>query len=641
MSPPPSSASPLGLYDDAQSVELQRTLQQQQTTMSTSVQWVLPPGLLLIVSGLWNEVERGPLLLWALLAALTVVVGFANTHYNRKHLQVRAGADPGFRNRNFGNYMLFGCVWGALPLLAAGWGTLHANWFCLIILTATMPLLVLILSTSNRIFQATVAPMGILALAGISMGPLASVELTLLSLLFLSALVLMHRTLFGMQVARVRASLSHEAQASMLERTLAQHDPLTGLFNRVGLEVWLQEQFDTGKGETPALVMLASVVGFSELNALYGASVADAVLRELAARLLAESRGMMGIARIGGTEFILTDLRPFASPEEVLRMVTAIEHEPFSIDGQTVAIGLRKVWVRGSAREMDTLIDHARTRLRTLPAENTSTERSPELSLTLRRELVHGFHQALASEQIQPWFQPLVDCRSNAIIGWEALARWVHPVHGPIDPDTFLVIARVSRQLPLLSSIMLRTSAFLVHDLCKEGLEATAHVHVNLTADELGKAATLPWIERTLKDAGVDPRRIVVELSERDAPIIDEQLGRNLARMQQIGMQLAIDDFGTGYANLGQLLDLPASAVKIDKRFVEKLPGDRNSAALVRSMITLASGLAIQSIAEGVETGEQLEFLRENGCDAYQGFRAGKALPYTQALALAKSWQQQ
>jgi len=638
---PPSSASPLALCGDTQSAELLRTLQQQQTTMSTSAQWVLPPGLLLVVSGLWNEVERGPLLLWALLASLTVVVGFTNTHYNRKQLRAQASSDTGYRNRNFGNYVLFGCVWGALPLLAALWGSLQANWFCLIILTATIPLLLLILSTSNHIFHATLVPMGILVLAGISSGPLASVELILLSLLFLCALVLLHRTLFGMQVARVRASLSHEAQASMLERTLAQHDPLTGLFNRVGLEVWLQEQFESGKGEAPALVTLASVVGFSELNALYGASVADAVMRELAARLLAESRGMLGIARIGGTEFILIDLRPFANPEEVLRMVTAIEHEPFSIDGQTVAIGLRKIWVRGSAHEMDTMIDHARIRLRSLPAETNSPEPTPELSLALRRELVHGFHQALASEQTQPWFQPLVDCRSNAIIGWEALARWEHPVHGPINPDTFLVIARVSRQLPLLSSIMLRTSALLLHDLCKEGLQATAHVHVNLTAGELGKAATLPWIESTLQEAGADPRRIVIELSERDAPIIDEQLSRNLARMQQIGIQLAIDDFGTGYANLGQLLDLPASAVKIDKRFVEKLPGDRNSAALVRSMITLASGLAMQSIAEGVETDEQLAFLRENGCDAYQGFRAGKALPYPQALALAKSWQQQ
>lgn len=634
---PPAPLSDTALREESESGALLRTLQLQQTAMSASAQWVLPPALLLIFSALSAEVERLPLLVWLALATAAVLLSLTNNLVNRRALARQPAADPGFRARNILNYGLFGLVWGALPLCAALWGSEKASWLCLIISTAVLASLLVVFSTSKPIFHSIFIPVAVQKLASIILGPLYSFELVLLCVLYLCAVLLMHRTLFGMQVQRVRDSLNHAAQASTLERTLQQYDPLTGLFNRAGLDAWLQEKFDAGKGDAPALVTLASVVGFSELNALYGASVADAVLRELAARLMAESRGMLGIARIGGTEFILIDLRPFASPEETLRMLTALEHEPFGIDDQVVAIGLRKAWVMGSAHEMDTLIDHSRTRLRTLSADHSLPDRPDRLSLALRRDLVHGFHQALTSEQIQPWFQPLLDCRSNAIIGWEALARWEHPVHGLIDPDTFLVIARVSRQLPLLSGIMLRNSALFVRDLCAAGLGTTAHVHVNLTADELGKPATLPWIEHMLKEAGVEPRHIILELSEKDAPIIDEQLDRNLRRMQQIGMRLAIDDFGTGYANLGQLLDLPAGAVKIDRRFIEKLPGDKHSAALVRAMITLASGIGMQAIAEGVENTDQLDFLIDNDCNAYQGFLASKALPHGQALAFARS----
>jgi diguanylate cyclase (GGDEF)-like protein len=495
-----------------------------------------------------------------------------------------------------------------------------------------------VLSSSSRIFMMAFLPAGLLALGGIMAGPLFGAELLLLGLLFLVAMALLQRTLFTMQLARARDLLQRKAETGAFDPAALQHDPLTGLLNRLGLELWLQERLDAGESTTPALVTLATVLGFGELNALYGNKVADAVLRELATRLQREARGMIGVTRISGTEFILVDLRPLANHEDLLAMLTALEHEPFKIDEQTVALGFRKVWVRGRAKELDTLIDHARTQLRTLPAEGSTEKRSADVSLTLRRELVQGFHQALAAEQIQPWFQPVVDCRSNRIIGWEALARWQHPQHGPIDPDTFLIIARVSRQLPLLSRSIFRTSALLIRALCEQGQQKSANVHVNLSADELGKVGTLTWIEQILQEAGVSPEHFVIELSEQDAPVLDEQLRQNLLRMHEIGMQLALDDFGTGHANLDRLLDLPVAVMKLDKRFITKLPEDPASITLVQTLISMAAKLKLQTIAEGVETDAQLAFLREQGCNAYQGFRAGKALPFQQALDLAHNW---
>jgi EAL domain-containing protein (putative c-di-GMP-specific phosphodiesterase class I) len=344
---------------------------------------------------------------------------------------------------------------------------------------------------------------------------------------------------------------------------------------------------------------------------------------------------MPAVARLGGAEFLLVDLRPASEPEALLHLLAQLEDEPFESGGQSVAIGMRQVWVKGNALELGTLIDHARTRLRTLGPEDSKLA---ALSLASRRELVASFRQALASQLIQPWFQPIVDCHTNAITGWEALARWEHPEHGLITPESFLAIARVSRQLTLLTQTMLQATTRFIQELHRHGLHDSARVHLNITASELGNPATLDWIERCLATSGVAARDIVIELSEKDALVIDERLARNLQRMQQIGMLLAIDDFGTGYANLGQLLDLPAYAIKIDKRFVEKLPQDKDSAALIRAMITLAAGLGMQAIAEGVEQEVQLDFLREHGCDACQGFRSAPALPAPAALALAKDW---
>jgi EAL domain-containing protein (putative c-di-GMP-specific phosphodiesterase class I) len=280
-------------------------------------------------------------------------------------------------------------------------------------------------------------------------------------------------------------------------------------------------------------------------------------------------------------------------------------------------------------------VELARSRLQSLHDAGDSLA---SLALANRRELVRDFHRALVNGEIQAWFQPIVDCRTNVLYGWEALARWQHPTHGQLLPGSFLAIARVARQMPEITRIVLQASARFVHALQQQGQPDAARVHLNITVSELGNPQTLDWIERVLADANIAPGALVVELTEKDALIVDEQLSRNIRRMQQIGMPLAIDDFGTGHSNLSRLLDLPADAIKIDKRFVDKLPHDKHSAALVRSMITLASGLGMKIIAEGVEQQSQLNFLRDNGCDACQGFSFSAALPFDEALSRARTW---
>jgi diguanylate cyclase (GGDEF)-like protein len=627
---PGSSAPGLDLTDN-----LRRELQLQQIAMSASIQWGVYPVILVAALGLWGEVMHLPLLVWSAVATLVSLVTVFNSRRNRGLLLTAVGSIPDFTQRNAAVYLLVGIVWGSLPLLAALYGTEEASWLSLVIALAALASLALILSATRVVFGAAMMPAAALIFFGIIEGPLPKLELFSMTTVYIAVMTMLHKTLFRMQVERVRTSVNQAAQAVALVRMLEHHDPLTGLLNRAGLEDWIDSHVTSRHANPQALVVMGSIVGFTELNALYGSEVADSVLAGVARRLSDASRGTLGIARLGGAEFLLVDLRPDSDPESLMLMLATLENRTYDAIGQTLAIGMRQTWVKGSVRDMGALVELARARLQ---SQHDADDSLPSLALADRRELVRDFHRALVNGDIQAWFQPIVDCRTNKLSGWEALARWQHPQHGQLLPSSFLAIARIARQMPEITRIMLQASARFIRALQQQGYAESARVHLNITVSELGNPQTLEWMERILADARIAPGALVVELTEKDALIVDEQLSRNIGRMQHIGMPLAIDDFGTGHSNLSRLLDLPADAIKIDKRFIDKLPHDKHSAALVRSMITLASGLGMKVIAEGVEQASQLNFLRDNGCDACQGFIFSKAVPFDAALALASKW---
>jgi diguanylate cyclase (GGDEF)-like protein len=615
--------------------KLRRELQLQQIAMSVSMQWGLFPVILLAVSGLWSEVAHMPLSIWCAATTLVSLGTVYNTRHNRHQLLTASDTVPDFTQRNTVLYIMVGTVWGSLPVLAALFGSVEANWFSLVISLASLASLALILSTTQIVFAAAMAPAGVLVLLGLLLGPLPRLELLSISVVYIAVTMLLHRTLFQMQVDRVRTSVNQTAQALALVRMLEHHDPLTGLFNRAGLEDWIDAQVPSLDDNPRALIGMGTIMGFTELNALYGAQVADSLLAGVARRLMDASLGTLGIARLGGAEFIVVDLRPGSDPETLMRMLATLDSKPYDAAGQQLAIGVRHAWVRGSVRDIGALVELARARLQT---QYDADDSLASLALAQRRELVSDFHRALVNGEIQAWFQPIIDCRTNALYAWEALVRWQHPRHGQLLPASFLAIARVTRQVPELTRLMLHTSASFVRELQQRGYADAARVHVNITVSELGNPETLDWMERIIHETGVAPGTIVIELTEKDALIVDEQLASNLVRLQRIGMTLAIDDFGTGHANLSRLLDLPAHSIKIDKRFVYKLPQDKQSAALVRSMTTLASGLGMKVIAEGVEAPAPLEFLRSIGCDACQGFYFSRALSADDALEFAGTW---
>jgi EAL domain-containing protein (putative c-di-GMP-specific phosphodiesterase class I)/GGDEF domain-containing protein len=604
-------------------------LRNQLTMLAGMSLWALVPVILLTVSGLWLELDHTLLLGWGALALLQAVVGFFNHRLNQMRLS-RHDTGEGFLRRNSLYYLCLGCIWGMLPLVAALRGTEHAAWFTLLVLLAMLTSLVLVLSTSHRIFHGALMPSGLLLLASVWLGPLYSPQLFLLGSIYLVTLALMHNLLFQVQLERVRNSLQHAAEASVLAHTLEHHDALTQLFNKSGLHRWMQQR-TAGADYALVNVALASVKGLSDINELYGSAMADTLLRQIAERLIALAGDGVGLARLGGAEFVLVDAAANADPDTLVHALAALEHEPFNLADRPVSITLQHACVQGPAREMEALVETARSRAQ------AQRNLAPDDTLARRRELVTGFHAALSDGLIAPWFQPITDCNSCEIVGWEALVRWNHPQHGVLSPDAFLDIARICGQASALTHSMFLASARFLQQLLAQGCDRCAHISINFTARDLAAASTMEWMQRSMDDHGLAPSRFTIEIPEKEALLQDRQFSDNLLAMREAGVQLAIDDFGTGHANLGNLLDLPAATIKIDKRFVDDLPGDKHSVALVRAILTMAQSMGMRTVAEGVERADQLEFLRDNGCDACQGYLGGNAMPPDAALAFARA----
>lgn len=619
----PWPGSPPELAED-----LRHELRQQLTTLAGNALWALLPVILLTVSGLWWDLDHGLLLAWGGLALLQTAAGYYNNRRNRDWL-ARRDSGNGFLRRNTLYYIGVACVWGLLPLFAALWGSERAAWFSLLILLVIMTALVLILSSSHHIFHGALLPSGLLMLASLWLGPVYSPQLFLLGSIYLVALALMHNLLFQVQLERVQSALQSAATVSELAHTLEHRDPLTRLYNLAGLREWLQLHQHGGRYSTANLVLVV-VKGLSDINELYGSSTADTLLRQLAERLMANADEHMAIARLGGAEFVLLDLAPDPAPERLGQMLATLEHEPFDLAGHRVDVSLQQASVQAPVHELDDMIETARNRLQLQRSSPVDDE-----SLPRRRELVTGFHQALAEGRIQPWFQPITDCHSGAILGWEALVRWEHPVLGVLPPDAFLDIARISGQAAVLTRSTCRAGADFLQQLMQAGCTGAAQLSINFTAADLVSDSTINWLQELLAARRLQASQITIELPEKEALLQDPQFSANLLAMRKAGMQLAIDDFGTGYANLGHLLDLPATTLKIDQRFVSKLPADKRSIALVRAMLTMAQSMDMQTVAEGVERQEQLEFLRANGCEACQGFLGGNPMPAEEALRFA------
>jgi diguanylate cyclase (GGDEF)-like protein len=441
----------------------------------------------------------------------------------------------------------------------------------------------------------------------------------------------------GTQVASAMAT---QRQTEQL-RHQADHDQLTGLPNRKRLvEVLSRALHGSRRTERGTAVLFLDLDGFKVVNDSLGHHIGDDILIEAAQRIRDAIRASDVVARFGGDEFVIVCRDVDADDAQAIgQRVLATLAEAAAIEEHRVPLSASMgiaFTADGSAdpesmlRDADAAMYEAKRVGPGAAVVFTSSLRDQALD---RLHLEADLRAALDRDQIDVWFQPIVDVTSGRIVELEALARWNHPVRGPVSPEAFITIAEESGQIRRLGEVVLRQACadmrrWLDLGLADDGLR----IAVNLSARQLDRS--LPGVVgEALARNGLPPTSLTLEVTE-SALVDDPDAVSSLERLRDIGVTVSLDDFGTGYSSLSALRDLPVDTVKVDRSFVDRMGADDQLTAMVRGIIDLAHALRIAVVAEGVEKQLQASLLRDFGCDRAQGFLFGQPLtaPIVEAL---------
>ena len=423
-------------------------------------------------------------------------------------------------------------------------------------------------------------------------------------------------------------------------RRQAFHDTLTGLANRAAffdrVEHAIERSMQTGDQIAVAYMDLD---GFKRINDSLGHSVGDRVLAIVGERLSWAVRGEDLVARLGGDEFaiLLEDPGQSAAVGLIAERIRTSVATPIGVGGKQVRVGVSiGIATSGTLDFPDASLARAPLGLAQLADELVRNadvamyeskqhgkdavaryEPSMRLASALRLDTETALREAIEERQFVVHYQPIVDLVDGRIVAVEALARWRRPGVGLVAPSDFIPVAEQTGLVRAMGAQLLRIACEAARDWTAR---APVDLAVNLSPRQLQDPLLVGMVELALRESGLDPARLVFELTE--SHILDDGVETldSLARLRAMGIRLAIDDFGTGYSSLSYLEHLPVDILKIDRAFVVDLPTAPKRAALVRAIIAMSGALGLTTIAEGVETAEQLRIVRALGCDQAQGF---------------------
>ncbi len=388
-------------------------------------------------------------------------------------------------------------------------------------------------------------------------------------------------------------------------------------------------------------VMFLSLDRFKLINDTLGEKIGNQLLKELAGRLQESLRKSDILARPGRDEFMLL-LPEIGRVEDATLVVERIFDSlnlPFHLKGKeffvNASIGISLFPHDGT--EPCSLIKNAYTAMSRAKEERTNDFRfySPNINRRAFKRLLmeNNLRMALKREEISLHYQPQIDIANGRIIGMEALLRWRHPEMGNISPEEFIPLMEEIGCTATLSEWVLHAACIHNKECQKNGF-APMQVAVNISSRQLHEKGLVPTIKRILKETGLEPELLELEMTESNIVRNVESTSDTLRRLNKMGVQVAIDDFGKGYSCLSYLRYFPVNKLKIDKSFVDAITTDHNNAAISSAIVTLAHTLKMSVIAEGVETLDQLEFLRNLRCDGVQGFLFSHPIPAEESLRL-------
>ncbi len=421
---------------------------------------------------------------------------------------------------------------------------------------------------------------------------------------------------------------------------LAFYDALTGLPNRRLLLDRLQRSIAAcQRSKNQGALLFIDLDNFKDLNDTLGHDMGDQLLSQVAARLVSSVREADTVARFGGDEFVVMldnlspDLQDAATQAEtVAEKLLASLNQPFELHGgqhySTPSIGIT---LFGDTRlTVDELLKRADLAMYQAKAAGRNTQRffDPDMqaAVNARSNLEADLRQGLARGELLVHYQPVVDHHAT-LMGAEALVRWRHPQRGMISPGDFIPLAEQTGLILPLGQYVLKTACEQLQLWSQH--ETTAHltIAVNVSARQFRQPGFVAEVLHTLQQHNADPRKLKLELTESLLLGDIEDTIERMVQLKSEGVGFALDDFGTGYSSLSYLKRLPLDQVKIDQSFVRDVLTDPNDAAIVRTILALATSLDLQVVAEGVETTGQLGFLRLHGCEAFQGYLFGRPGP--------------
>lgn len=423
----------------------------------------------------------------------------------------------------------------------------------------------------------------------------------------------------------------HEEQL----KHLATHDELTGLANRALLLDRLEQSIHYARrSKRFVAVLLLDLDRFKVINDSLGHAFGDKVLCAVGKRLQQAVREADTVVRLGGDEFAIL-LAEVAEVEDVGLIAAKILRllaEPHRLDGRevtlTASMGL-SLYPKDSD-DSATLIRNADMAMYRAKKDkqNSFAFYSPDMNQRIIEtlELEVALRGALEREEFYLCYQPKVELLSGRIIGCEALLRWRHPQRGQVSPAEFIPLAEETGLIVPLGSWVLREAARQVREWEKQGLPVLS-VAVNISGRQFREPDFVVKVERILAESGLEPRLLELEITESVAMEKVESAIMTWIDLKNLGVSLSVDDFGTGYSSLSYLKQFPIHSLKIDQTFVRDIASDPNDAAIASSVIALAKNMGLKVVGEGIETEEQLAFLRDRGCDMGQGYLFSPPLP--------------
>ncbi|MBK5266709.1 MAG: bifunctional diguanylate cyclase/phosphodiesterase [Acidimicrobiia bacterium] len=434
------------------------------------------------------------------------------------------------------------------------------------------------------------------------------------------------------------------AQLTVLKEDLrhrAMHDTLTGLANRALLHEKLADVTDpaTSSAAKTALLLL-DLDDFKTVNDTFGHPVGDQLLVEVARRLQSCCRPHDTVARLGGDEFAIL-LDHLSHPDDaviVVERIIASLNRPFVLTGGQISchasVGVAFTQPGEDPADLMQHADQAMYVAKVRQKGSYQVYKDDIEDLTAGKgDLESELKSAIEHDELVLYYQPLVDLASRQVLGMEALVRWNHPVRGLVPPDEFIPMAEETGLIVPLGRWVLRQACWQASRWHANGSECKPTVSVNLSPRELVEPDITNEVRTALAESGLDPKYLVIEITEN---VMVEAFTETLDEFKALGVRIAVDDFGTGYSSLKYIDRLPIDIVKIDKSFVSRVAGDDPS-PLADIVLQIGSVLGLETVAEGIETAEQLRRVRDLGCQVGQGYLFARPMEAAAIEALLKT----